>query len=258
VEVDVLHYREGRTATHVADFYSDGVAGITFRVRIMRPRGLKGSITDHAALMTHLAKPEQSPPPQQFRQFDDVRGDPARLAHRADLTVQERAEHIAARVKLTETKPDAAQLAPHRKAGQQSGGINAAVRELGIERTEAQRAVKIASMADEAKVAAREAGLADNQSALLAVAREPTPEAQCLFHLPIIAIAGEHTGSIIPLVALRCGSGPGLIRSAPGYAGRLCPAWLAGGIGRHAKAPGRETVPALIYANLASVGRPDK
>ena len=43
--------------------------------------------------------------------------------------------------------------------------IDAAGRELGIESTEAKRAVKIASISDEAKDAAREAGLDDNQSA---------------------------------------------------------------------------------------------
>lgn len=58
---------------------------------------------------------------------------------RAELTVLERSEHIAEWVRLT-TDSHAAQLAPHRKAGQQPGGINAATRELGIERTEAQRA----------------------------------------------------------------------------------------------------------------------
>jgi ParB-like chromosome segregation protein Spo0J len=101
---------------------------------------------------------------------------------RADLTVQERAEHIAARVTLVaEISP--AQLAPvkSRRADGRGGGvglgINAAVRELGIERTEAQRAVKIANMTDDAKTAAREAGLANNQAALLTIAREPS-EAQ--------------------------------------------------------------------------------
>jgi hypothetical protein len=76
--------------------------------------------------------------------------------HRAELSVQERADHIAEWVRLTEEKlkEQPAQVAPHRKAGQQPGGINAAVRELGIERTEAQRAVKIAGIKPEAKAAA--------------------------------------------------------------------------------------------------------
>lgn len=99
--------------------------------------------------------------------------------HRAELTVLERAEHIAEWIRLTEER-DAAQVAPHqpRKAGQQPGGINAATRELGIERTQAQRAVKIAEHTTaEAKEAAREVGLDKNQSALLAVAAVP-PEQQ--------------------------------------------------------------------------------
>jgi ParB family chromosome partitioning protein len=49
---------------------------------------------------------------------------------------------------------DAAQSAPHGKAGQKPGGINAATRELGIERTKAQRAVKVAALAPEARAAA--------------------------------------------------------------------------------------------------------
>jgi hypothetical protein len=80
---------------------------------------------------------------------------------------------VAEWVKLTGKIIDAAQVAPHRKAGQQPGGINAAVRDLGINRTEAQRSVKIASMEPEAKEAARQHGLDDNQSALLAVAKAP-------------------------------------------------------------------------------------
>jgi hypothetical protein len=80
--------------------------------------------------------------------------------HRADLTVTERSEHIAEWVKLTEDKQ--AQLAPVSERGRvegrgNKGGINAAVRDLGIDRTEAQRAVKIASLTPEAKEADRSA-----------------------------------------------------------------------------------------------------
>src|SRR5690606_23136944 len=50
-------------------------------------------------------------------------------------------------------------------------GINAAAKELGMKRTTVQRAVKIASMSDEAKQAAEQAGLADNQAALERIAR---------------------------------------------------------------------------------------
>ncbi len=107
--------------------------------------------------------------------------------HRADLTVAERAAHIAEWVRLTDGEKVSAQVGPKlpkRGVGQGVGGgrpeagINAAVRKLGITRQEAQRAVKIDSMAPEAKAAAHEAGLDDNQSALLRTAREPSPAAQ--------------------------------------------------------------------------------
>ena len=60
--------------------------------------------------------------------------------HRAELTVLERSEHIAEWVRLTDGQPKA-QVAPSLHTGGRSDkGINAAVRELGIGRTEAQRA----------------------------------------------------------------------------------------------------------------------
>lgn len=82
--------------------------------------------------------------------------------HRADLTVQEeRAEHIAEWIRLMEQEKPA-QLAPVSTRGRTEGrgnvgGINAATRELGINRTEAQRAIKIAELAPAAKQTAREA-----------------------------------------------------------------------------------------------------
>lgn len=97
--------------------------------------------------------------------------------HRAELSVQERADHIAEWVRLTEDR-QSAQLAPKGPVGHRpEGGINAAARELGIERTEAQRAVKIAGISEEARSAAADAGVT-TQAGLLEVAREPTPDAQ--------------------------------------------------------------------------------
>lgn len=87
--------------------------------------------------------------------------------HRAELTVQQRADQITEWVKLTDRV--SAQVAP--KLGRPESGFNKAARELGIDRTEIQRAAKIASISDEAKDAARQAGLDDNQSALLRVAK---------------------------------------------------------------------------------------
>ena len=97
--------------------------------------------------------------------------------HRAELTVQERAEHISEWIKLVNEQ--SAQVAPKGPTGHRpQSGINAATRELGIDRTEAQRAVKIAGIAPEAKVAAVDAGINDNQSALLRVAKERSPADQ--------------------------------------------------------------------------------
>jgi ParB family chromosome partitioning protein len=96
--------------------------------------------------------------------------------HRSELTALERDEQIAKWVHLVRDK--GAQIAPPRNEQPNDKGIKAAVRELGIERTDVQRAVKVASIASEAKSAARAAGLDDNRSALLAAAKEATPEAQ--------------------------------------------------------------------------------
>jgi hypothetical protein len=71
--------------------------------------------------------------------------------------VQERAEHIAEWVRLTGEKAGGATCAGSLPDGRKKGpqhqpsGINAAVRDLGIDRTEAQRSIKIASIAPEAK-----------------------------------------------------------------------------------------------------------
>jgi len=103
--------------------------------------------------------------------------------HRAELTALERSEHIAEWVRLSDIQT--AQVAPNEskrsdgRGHRPEGGINAAARELGIDRTEAQRAVKVAeNLVPEAKEEARVLGLDDNQSALLKAAAEPTPEAQ--------------------------------------------------------------------------------
>jgi len=98
--------------------------------------------------------------------------------HRADLSVLERSEHVAEWIRLSEVK--LAQVAPVSAVGGRGhkGGINDAVRELGIERTEAQRSTKIAGLSDEAKDAARDTGLDRKQSALLTAAKAETPTEQ--------------------------------------------------------------------------------
>jgi ParB family chromosome partitioning protein len=105
--------------------------------------------------------------------------------HRAELTALERSEQIAEWVKPCGERIQPAQLAPPEKAigyksppPQQQRGINAAVRELGVERTDAQRSIKIAGLTPQAKSEARALGFDDNQSALLRAAKAPSKEGQ--------------------------------------------------------------------------------
>lgn len=90
--------------------------------------------------------------------------------HRAELTVQERADHIAEWVRLTAEK--VSQLGtPSGGKQPREQGVRKAAEDLGLAKSDVHRAVKIASITDEAKEAAREAGLDDNQSALLEIAK---------------------------------------------------------------------------------------
>jgi hypothetical protein len=92
--------------------------------------------------------------------------------HRAELTSLDRKEQIAEWIELKRAQ-----------VGQVSGGrgnkgvISAAAEQLGVTRQEAQRSVRIASITKEAKAAARDAGIDDNQCKLLEVAKE-APERQ--------------------------------------------------------------------------------
>jgi hypothetical protein len=101
--------------------------------------------------------------------------------HRAELSVTQRAQQIAEYAALAKEKRQAervsaqvGQKAPHRPAG----GDSLVARDLGITRQEVHRAQAIAALPEETKQAARDLGYEDNQSALLAAAKERTPEAQ--------------------------------------------------------------------------------
>lgn len=93
--------------------------------------------------------------------------------HRTELTVQEKSEHVAEWARLNKL----AQVAPVSGGRGVQGGDRAVARELGLDRREVERAVKVASITPEAKEAARDAGLDDNQAALLKVAKAE-PERQ--------------------------------------------------------------------------------
>jgi ParB family chromosome partitioning protein len=94
--------------------------------------------------------------------------------HRADLTAQERSDQIAEWVRLVSDKLSETPSS----SGGRPGAAAAASRALGVNEREVQRAVKMANLAPEAKRAAKDVGLDDNQSALLAAAKESDPVAQ--------------------------------------------------------------------------------
>jgi ParB-like chromosome segregation protein Spo0J len=97
--------------------------------------------------------------------------------HRAELNQLERSTQIARWAELTATKVSRVET-PLGGEQPKDKGIRKVAAELGIDKSDVQRAVKVASMSDVAKQAVRGAGLDDNRSALLAVAAEPTAEAQ--------------------------------------------------------------------------------
>lgn len=94
--------------------------------------------------------------------------------HRADLTIEQRGVQVKRWIDLTieQQKKVVLQPAKQPQGGRPETGVDAAARELGIESTEAHRLTSIGGMSEEARVAARTAGLDNNQTALLAAARD--------------------------------------------------------------------------------------
>jgi hypothetical protein len=88
-----------------------------------------------------------------------------------------------------ETKADKPVQVGHVSRGGRgnTGGISQAARDLGMSRQQVARRQKIATITPEGKEAATAAGLADNQSALLAVAAEESAEEQVLKVYELIA-----------------------------------------------------------------------
>jgi ParB family chromosome partitioning protein len=113
--------------------------------------------------------------------------------HRLDLTALQRDEQVARWIKLKTARQARVSFQPETKpqGGRPAGGVNAASRELGISKVDAHRAVKTASISDEAKQAALDAGLDDNRTALLAIAKEATSEAQTAKVAEIAATKAE-------------------------------------------------------------------
>jgi ParB family chromosome partitioning protein len=89
------------------------------------------------------------------------------------LSALERAEQIDEWRVLTEVRQVSAKLEETSSKGGRPGAVAETARDLGVSESEARRSVKIASISDDAKDAAKAAGLDDNQSVLLKVAAAP-------------------------------------------------------------------------------------
>ena len=97
--------------------------------------------------------------------------------HRADLTALQRDEQIAEWVRVTdEILSQVATVSPAVGGRGKEGGVRAAAREIGVDKDRAHRAIKVAGLTAEAKKAAREEGLDNNQTALLAASRAAPDE----------------------------------------------------------------------------------
>ena len=104
--------------------------------------------------------------------------------HRADLSQIERDVQVARWAELRKQKRElerardgkdvSRQADAKPMGGRPEGGIREAARELGMSEVDVRRAIKVASLSDEAKSIARDTGLDDNRSALLEASREPT------------------------------------------------------------------------------------
>ena len=124
--------------------------------------------------------------------------------HRAELTVQERSEHVAEWVRLAEQK-QSAQLAP--KGHRPRGGMNDAARELKLTRQKVRRAVKIDSIIPQS-----------NSSVALFVVREAQGEPLPGFQEPLALICEviprrrefQH-GLLLLWVRRLCGHGAALL-----------------------------------------------
>lgn len=99
--------------------------------------------------------------------------------HRAELVELERAEAITEWVRLAEEARNeiSAQAEQKMGRGRPRGGLSAAAREINVGRNAIRRAKEIAALPEEAKAAARELGLTDNQSTLLKAAKSKDPVA---------------------------------------------------------------------------------
>lgn len=103
--------------------------------------------------------------------------------HRSELTALERGQHIAKWIELNAARV-LFQSETKSRGRPITKGIRAAQRDLGIGVADASRSIKVASLTDEAKNAARATGLDDNRTALLKAARAaPGEQADVIRHI---------------------------------------------------------------------------
>ncbi len=161
---------------------------ISVRYYEERPEGMPGETVDALVLLTGAHRLEAArrlgwDRIECFVYFDGDEVDAqlweiAENLHRSELTALEHDEQVALWVKLAAQKARQSDEPLRGGAQPNEKGQAKAARELGISEPAARRAVKVASLSDEAKEAARAAGLDDNRSALLEAAKHIAPEEQ--------------------------------------------------------------------------------
>jgi ParB family transcriptional regulator, chromosome partitioning protein len=98
--------------------------------------------------------------------------------HRAGLTALQRAESIKEWEKLIKERPKVGQDAQSGGRQPEDKGLSKLAKQLGTTREHIRRSRAVAALSAKAKKAAKVKGIADNQSALLEVAKELTAKAQ--------------------------------------------------------------------------------
>jgi ParB-like chromosome segregation protein Spo0J len=98
--------------------------------------------------------------------------------HRAGLTKLQRADQVERWDGLVKQQAMGAQLAQPGGRQPHDKGISRTAKQLGTTRDDVRRSKKIAHLSRKAKMAVKAAGLADDEAAMLKVAKEPTPERQ--------------------------------------------------------------------------------
>jgi ParB family transcriptional regulator, chromosome partitioning protein len=98
--------------------------------------------------------------------------------HRAELNLLQRASRVKKWERLAPELDNNVETAQPGGRQPEDKGISKTAKQLGTTREHIRRSRAVAAISTKAKKAAKAKGIADNQSALLEVAKEPTAEAQ--------------------------------------------------------------------------------